>query len=206
MSKAVWAAPERNKVPILEVLRRVLPNTGTLLEIASGSGQHAVFFAQNLPGLRVQPSDCDPKNLESIRAWAEEARLPNLLPPLTLDVRASSWVGERVEALFNANMIHITPWDCTEALFAGAGRHLAPGGVFVLYGPFREGSEHTAPSNAAFDAELHTRDARYGVRDREAVTALAEAAGLRLRERVAMPANNLCLVFERKRAGEEIPA
>ena len=198
MSKAIWAAPERNKGPILDVLRRVLPSTGTLLEIASGSGQHARFFAEHLPGLVVQPSDSDPKNIASIRAWVEEARLPNLRQPLTLDVRARTWEVGLVEALFNANMIHITPWECTEALVAGAGRHLAPGGVFVLYGPFREGSEHTTPSNAAFHAELCALDPRFGVRDLEAVAALAEGAGLPLCERVAMPSNNLCLIFERR--------
>lgn len=204
MEKSVWAAPERNKGPILEVLRRVLPPSGTLLEIASGTGQHAVYFAEHLPGLVVQPSDVAPEHLESIRAWAAEAKLANLREPLRLDVRAPSWGVSVVDAVYCANMIHITPWDCAEALIAGVGRHLRTGGVFVLYGPFRVGGAHTAPSNEAFDAELRARDARFGVRDVDDVTALATAAGLAREECVSMPANNLCLVF-RARGVETSP-
>jgi SAM-dependent methyltransferase len=201
MSKATWSAPERNKLPILEVLSRVLPKTGTLLEVASGSGQHAAFFAEKLPGLRYLPSDVDPENLASIRAWVHEARLPNLAEPLELDATSEDWRVGQVDAIFNANMIHIAPWECALGLISGAGRHLRPGGVLVLYGPFRIGDEHTAPSNAAFDEGLRARDPRWGVRDLEAVVVLAEKAGLVFVERVAMPANNQTLVFSRALGG-----
>jgi SAM-dependent methyltransferase len=196
MTKLTWPAPERNKGPILEVLKRVLPREGTLLEIASGTGQHAAHFARHLPGLVVQPSDIEPANLESIRAWVREAALPNLREPLFLDVCAD-WSIERAEAVFNANMIHIAPWECALALFDGVGRVLAPGGVFVLYGPFRIHGAHTAPSNESFDRELESRDPRWGVRDIDDVLPLAEKAALRFLERVEMPANNQCLVFAR---------
>lgn len=195
--KVSWPAPERNKEPILEVLRRVLPARGTLLEIASGTGQHAVHFAAALPGLDYQPSDPDPANLASIAAWVEEAGLPNLRAPIALDVCQLDWGVGTLQAIFNANMIHIAPWACAEGLFAGAGRHLEAGGVCVLYGPFRIGGAHTAESNARFDEDLRSRDPRFGVRDLEAVAALAEQAGLAFQERVAMPANNQCLVFRR---------
>ena len=195
--KQVWPAAERNKQPILEVLRRVLPAEGTVLEVASGTGQHAAFFASQLPGLTFQPSDIDDENLASIRAWVDEARLSNLRPPLKLDVTQPDWGVGTFEAIFNANMIHIAPWACCVGLVAGAGRHLAPAGVLVMYGPFRVGGTHTAPSNAEFDASLKTRDPRWGVRDSEAVTALAEEAGLKLQERVPMPANNQTLIFTR---------
>jgi SAM-dependent methyltransferase len=167
-----------------------------LLEIASGTGQHAAHFARHLPGLVVQPSDIEPANLESIRAWVREAALPNLREPLFLDVCAD-WSIERAEAVFNANMIHIAPWECALALFDGVGRVLAPGGVFVLYGPFRIHGAHTAPSNESFDRELESRDPRWGVRDIDDVLPLAEKAALRFLERVEMPANNQCLVFAR---------
>jgi hypothetical protein len=199
VAKTVWAAPERNKAPILNVLRRVLPPQGTLLEIASGTGQHAAYFAEHLPAFVIQPSDVGQENLESIRAWVEECGLANFRLPLHLDVLAPSWGLSRVEAMFCANMIHIAPWECAISLLAGAGEHLLDRGVFVLYGPFRVGGEHTAPSNAAFDADLRGRDPRFGVRDVEAVVALGEHAGLVLTERVEMPANNQCLVFVRER-------
>lgn len=196
MTKLTWPAPERNKGPILSVLERVLPREGTLLEIASGTGQHAVHFARHLSGLVVQPSDVEPENLESIRAWVREAALPNLREPLVLDVRAD-WGIERADAVFNANMIHIAPWECSLALFEGVGRVLAPGGVFVLYGPFRIHGAHTAASNESFDRGLRSRDPRWGVRDIDDVLPLSEKAGLRFRERIEMPANNQCLVFAR---------
>jgi SAM-dependent methyltransferase len=195
MPKREWPAPERNKLPILDVLRRVLPAQGTLLEIASGTGQHAAYFAEHLPNLVYQPSDLDPENLESIRAWVEDAQLPNLRRPLKLDVLVPLWQVDSVAAVFCANMIHIAPWECTEGLLSGVGRHLAPGGVFVLYGPFRVGGAHTAPSNADFDQDLRSRDPRFGVRDLEAVAELAKRHGLELTERVGMPANNWCVVF-----------
>ena len=195
--KQVWAAPERNKQPILEVLRRVLPLRGTLLEIASGTGQHIVYFARELPELAFLPSDVEPANLSSISAFVEEAALPNLRAPRELDVRASDWGVGQVDAIFNANLIHITPWDCAEGLVRGAARHLLPGGVLVLYGPYRLHGAHTAESNAAFDADLRSRDPRFGVRDAEAVIDLAASVGLEFLERVPMPANNQTLVFRR---------
>jgi SAM-dependent methyltransferase len=195
--KQAWPAPERNKAPILEVLGRVLPPAGTLLEIASGTGQHAAYFAEQLPAWVIQPSDIDSENLESIEAWVTDARLPNLRRPFRLDVLAADWGLGRVDAVYCANMIHIAPPACTEGLIAGAGRHVADGGHFVLYGPFRVGGEHTAPSNAAFDADLRGRNPGFGVRDLEAVQTSATAAGFTLIERVAMPANNFTLIFER---------
>jgi SAM-dependent methyltransferase len=201
--KQTWPAPERNKGPILEVLRRVLPEAGRVLEISSGSGQHVVHFARHLPSLEFQPSDIDEENLASIRAWRREEKLDNVLEPVRLDVLDAAWPIERCDAAFNANMIHIAPWACAEGLFAGLGRHLPPGGVFVLYGPFRMGGEHTAESNAAFDADLRRRDPSWGVRDLEAVEALARQHGLALRERVAMPANNQSLVFALEPRGSE---
>jgi len=195
--KLTWPAPERNKEPILQVLRRVLPERGTLLEVASGTGQHAVHFAAALPGLDYQPSDQDPANLASIAAWVEEAALPNLRPPISLDVCQPDWGVGTLQAIFNANMIHIAPWACAEGLLAGAGRHLGAHGTCVLYGPFRIDGVHTADSNARFDDDLRSRDPHFGVRDMEAVVSLAEQAGLAFQERVPMPANNQCLVFRR---------
>jgi len=196
MSKACWPAPERNKGPILEVLRRVLPRSGTLLEVASGTGQHAEYFARQLPALTFLPSDVDPENLASIRERVRDAALPNLREPLELDVTSESWKLGEVDAVFNANMIHIAPWDCAVGLFAGIRRETTAQ-VVVLYGPFRIGGVHTAPSNEAFDANLRERNPSFGVRDLEAVTELAGQAGLRLAERVPMPANNQTLVFVR---------
>jgi SAM-dependent methyltransferase len=195
--KLCWPAPERNRQPILEVLRRVLPARGVVLEVASGTGQHAAYFAQHLPGLVWQPSDVAAENLASISAWVLEAGLDNLREPLRLDVCSSDWNVGSVAAIFNANMIHITPWECCVGLIDAAQRHLVAGGVLVLYGPYRVDGQHTSASNAQFDASLKARDPRWGVRDCEAVAVLAEAAGLRFEERIAMPANNQTLVFRR---------
>jgi len=192
-----WPAPERNKGPILAVLQRVLPAQGTLLELASGTGQHAVFFAQALPGWRYLPSDIGPENLASIRAYREQVQLPNLLAPRTLDVRAADWQVGELDAVYNANMLHISPWECTEALLRGSARHLRQHGQLILYGPFRMAGQHTSESNQQFDADLRAQDARWGVRDLEDIVASAETCGLQLRERVALPANNLCLVLAR---------
>ena len=196
--KETWPAPERNKQPILELLQRVLPTSGTLLEVASGSGQHAAFFAAALPALDYQPSDVDEANLRSIRAWVDDAALPNLRPPLTLDVCSADWGVGLVDAIFNANMIHIAPIECCEGLMRGASRHLRRGGVLVVYGPFKVGGAHTSDSNARFDADLRARDPRWGVREATLLQALGEAGGLELEERVAMPANNQCLVFRKR--------
>lgn len=198
--KKTWPAPERNKGPILDVLQRVFPAAGRVLEISSGSGQHVVHFARHLPALEFQPSDIDEENLASIRAWLRDEPLDNVHQPTRLDVLDAVWPIGPIEAAFNANMIHIAPWACAEGLFAGLGRHLLPKGVFVLYGPFRIDGAHTAPSNEAFDADLRRRDPAWGVRDLEAVEALANQRGLVLTERVTMPANNQCLIFVRSRS------
>lgn len=198
--KLSWPAPERNKLPILEVLRRVLPSAGRVLEISSGTGQHAAFFAAQLPGITWQSSDMDDQNLASIHAWVEDSALTNLPAPVTLDVCSNAWPVETrdaFDAIFNANMVHIAPWECCVGLIAGAARHLKPHGLLIVYGPFRIGGAHTSESNETFDAGLKARDPRWGVRDLEAVVELAEGAGFSLRERVQMPANNQMLVFER---------
>lgn len=185
----------RNRDPILAVLPRVLPKAGLVLEVASGSGEQAVYFAQNLPSLSWQPSDLDPRALASITAHRTVAALPNLLPPLRLDTAAPAWPVDRAEALVAINMIHIAPWPASEGLFAGARRLLGSGGVIYLYGPYRVDGRHTAPSNAAFDDDLHARDPQWGIRDLAEVTALAARHGFALVETVTMPANNLSVVF-----------
>ncbi|MCW5609610.1 MAG: DUF938 domain-containing protein [Rubrivivax sp.] len=190
-------AAERNQGPILAELQRVLPAQGLLLEIASGTGQHAAFCSAGLPGWQWQPSDFEAEALPSIRAWC--AGLPNVRPPLRLDVLQSPWDGvpAQVDAIFCANLIHIAPWACCPALMQGAARHLAPLGLLVTYGPYLEDDVPTAPGNQAFDADLRARNAAWGLRRREDVQAEAARAGLALRERVAMPANNLLLVWGR---------
>ena len=193
--KMVWGAPLRNQDPILEVLRRVLPESGVALEVASGSGQHAAHFARALPGWRWQPSDIDPENLASIEAYVQELAFANLPSPITLDATAAHWLDTPADLIFCANMIHIAPWACCEGLVAGAGRHLRAGGPLITYGPYRIGGRHTSPSNAAFDESLRSRDHEWGVRDLEGVVALAERAGLRFVERIPMPANNQTVFF-----------
>lgn len=168
-----------------------------VLEIASGTGQHAVFFAESLPHLRWQPTDVDPDHLDSIEAWRSEARLENVAAPIRLDVRAFDWGIEPVAAIFNANMIHIAPWSVAEGLFAGAGRVLEEAGLLFLYGPFRIGDRHTAESNEAFDADLRRRNPEWGVRDLERVAETAAGAGLQLLETNDLPANNKLVVFRR---------
>lgn len=192
-------ATHRNRAPILEVLRRWIAPGARVLEIASGTGQHAVYFAEHLPGVEWYPTDADPENPATIDAWIAESGRENVAPARLLDAAAAGWPDEigPVDAIFNANMIHIAPWPVAEGLFAGAGRALGAGGRLLLYGPFKEEGRHVAESNARFDASLQERDARWGVRDREEVVALAERAGLALVETNAMPANNQLLVFER---------
>ena len=193
-------AVARNREPILDVLRRVLPERAAVLEIASGSGEHAVYVAAALAHLTWQPTDPDPEALASIAAYRAAARLPNLLPPLALDAAASAWPVTQADAIVAINMIHIAPWAAAEGLMAGAERLLPGGGVLYLYGPFREHGRHTAPSNAAFDESLRARNREWGVRDLDEVAALANRHGLTLDERVAMPANNLSVVFRRRAA------
>ncbi len=188
-------AAERNAAPILEALRQRLPQSGLLLEIASGTGQHVATFAAALPGLRFQPTEFDPANLESIAAWTEG--LHNVAPAIQLDVTAPSWTVGLVDAVFCANMIHIAPEAALVGLMRGAGAHLASGGLLAVYGPFRRGGRHTAPSNAAFDASLRSRDSRWGIRDLETVEDLGRTAQLNLEHVQEMPANNETLFFRR---------
>jgi SAM-dependent methyltransferase len=191
------AATERNRAAILEVLRRVLPPVGLVLEIASGTGQHVAFFAGALPALRWQPSDASAAHLASIGAWAAASGADNIAPAVMLDVERQPWPVTRADAILNINMIHIAPWSAAEALFQGAGRLLPVGGVLYLYGPFKRDGRHTAESNQRFDERLRGEDPRWGVRDLGDVEALASAAGFHPPEVVPMPANNLSLVFRR---------
>jgi SAM-dependent methyltransferase len=188
----------RNREPILGVLRTVLPDTGLLLEIASGSGEHALFFAAAMPGLRFLPTDPDAAALRSIAAWRARAGLPNLLAPERLDVaEPAPWPVPHADAVLCINMVHISPWEATLGLLAGAGRILPAGGVLFLYGPYLEDGVPTAESNIAFDASLRQRNPRWGLRQLAALDAAAAARGLVREQRVAMPANNLSLVFRR---------
>jgi SAM-dependent methyltransferase len=189
----------RNREPILEVLRRILPSRGLILEIASGSGEHAVYLAEQMPVLHWQPTDPDPQALASIAAHRAAAGLPNLLPPLRLDVTSVPWPLERADAVICNNMIHIAPWSACEGLIAGAARILPANGLLYLYGPYKIDGRHTAPSNAAFDADLRARNPQWGIRDLGDVTALAERCGFALAETVSMPANNLSMIFRRGR-------
>jgi hypothetical protein len=199
LSDGRWLSPsaERNKGPILEVLRRVLPERGMVLEIASGTGQHVVHFGRALPELVWQPSDPDPDLRGSVCALTGRERLANVRAPLDLDVREASWPIEAAQAIVCINMLHVAPWEATGALMAGAGRTLAKRGVLFLYGPYRRDGRHTAPSNEAFDASLRGQNPEWGVRDLESVAAAGAACGLELGEVVAMPANNLSLVFRK---------
>jgi SAM-dependent methyltransferase len=198
-------ATQRNRDPILDVLRRVLPAGGNVLEIASGTGEHAVHFAAHLPGLVFQPSDPNPAHRASIAAWTAAERLANVRPPLALDVTGPDWdalaaIPRPLDAILCINMIHISPWDATLGLVRGAGRLLGAGGALYLYGPYRRAGRHTAPSNEAFDRSLRMQDPEWGVRDLEDVAAAAGAEGFVHVETVQMPANNLSVVFRRPSA------
>lgn len=188
-------ACERNRDPILDVLRRHFAGCRTVLEVGSGTGQHAVHFAAALPSLTWQCADLAPQ-LPGIRQWLDEAGLPNTPPPLALDV-AGTWPAGPYDGVFSANVLHIVDGPKVEAFFAGVGRVLGDAGRLVVYGPFNEGGRYTSPSNRDFDAWLKARDPRSGIRDVEAVRALAEAAGLQAVDDVSMPANNRCLVWRR---------
>ena len=194
-------AAMRNREPIAEVLREELPDHGTVLEIASGTGEHALYFAQTFPHFDWQPSDPDPDALRSIAAWREDALAAggaaNLREPLALDVRASRELDEPLAAILCINMIHISPPDATEALFGLAGRLLGPDDPLLLYGPFIEEDEPTAASNIAFDRSLKDRDPQWGLRRVSWLDELAGANGLVCTRRVAMPANNLVLIYRR---------
>ena len=192
-------AVARNTQAILDVLKAHLPAEGRVLEIASGSGEHAVAFAQALPRTTWTPSDPSDQARASIAAWSAQAGLPNLMPALALDAAdPDGWPALDVQVIVCVNMIHISPWSATEGLMAGAGRVLPdPGGLLVLYGPFREADVPLAPSNAAFDESLKSRDPAWGLRDRDAVVAEARKHHLHLTRRVEMPANNLMLLFRK---------
>lgn len=192
-------AADRNKEPILAQLRGILAVRGTALEIASGTGQHVVWFAAAFPGWMWQPTDADPGMLPAITERIVQSGLANVLPPRQLDVRSLHWLPstQAVDAIFCANMLHIAPWDACPALMAGAARHLAPGGMLITYGPYFEQGVPPAPGNVAFDESLRARDPAWGIRVLDEVVAEAGRAGLVLAQRHAMPANNLLLVFTR---------
>jgi SAM-dependent methyltransferase len=191
-------ATARNRQPILEALRPRLAEGARVLEVASGAGEHAMFLAAALPQVSWQPSDRDAEALASIAAWQRAAGVENLAAPIRLDAAdPASWPKGPFEAVVCINMVHISPWAAAEGLMAGAGRVLAPGGRLFIYGPYIEADVETAPSNLAFDESLKARDPAWGLRDLAEVTALAGASGLGFVERIAMPANNLIVVFER---------
>jgi SAM-dependent methyltransferase len=199
----------RNHQAIWAVLRRFLAGkSGDVVEAGSGTGQHAVEFARDLPEIIWWPSDLNEQHLKSIEAWRVHAALPNIRPPLRIDLSDPLWCPQiqdrsgpgKLLAVFCANVIHIAPWRVAEGLFAGAGRYLRSDGRLFLYGPFKRGGEHTASSNAAFDKSLREKNAEWGVRDVDDLEKLAENAGLVLDEIVEMPANNLILVFARSKA------
>lgn len=195
MNKPFSQACENNKEPILLKLAPLLDNATTVLEIGSGTGQHAVHFAARLPQLRWQCSD-RPENLPGIMLWLAEAGLPNLPAPLQLDV-AGDWPAGRFDAIYSANTCHIMSWDMVRSLFRGVGHHLNDGGLLVIYGPFNYGGAFTSESNAHFDAHLRHVNPQQGIRDVEAVNELAQQAGLRLNEDYAMPANNRLLAWRK---------
>ena len=203
------AAFHRNHQPIWQVLQRfLLGQAGDVVEVGSGTGQHVVYFAGQTPDVIWWPSDLNAQHLKSIEAWRAHSGLANVRPPLRIDLSDPVWCPAMHDgsgpgpllALFCANVIHIAPWRVAEGLFEGAGRYLAPGGRLFLYGPFKRDGKHSAISNAVFDTSLREKDPEWGVRDVADVQKLAADAGLSLAETAAMPANNLILVFERKKA------
>lgn len=196
-AREISPSAERNKQPILEVLTRVLPARGLVLEIGSGTGQHVAHFATALPTLRFQPSELDLDRHESIRAWAAAGNLSNVFAPLAINLIEWPWPVSAADAILCINVIHICPWAATLALMAGAGRILDAGGVLVTYGPYLRGGAHTSASNEAFDTNLRARNPLWGVRDIGELEQVARQAGLTLDECVAMPANNFALVWRK---------
>jgi SAM-dependent methyltransferase len=185
----------RNREPIAQVLAGWLPKRGLVLEVASGTGEHAMFFAERFPRLEWQPSDLDAAALQSIRSWRAEAALPNLREPLIIDAASHDWPIARADAVLNINMVHISPWASSLGLLEGASRLLRVGGPLILYGPWLSNRIETAPSNLAFDADLKRRDPEWGLRNVEIFAAEAQARGLELVDQRAMPANNRMLLF-----------
>jgi hypothetical protein len=192
-----WAAPERNKVPILDVLRRVLPPRGTVLEVASATGQHIAHFAAELPDLLWLPSDFTEEHLRNLVARRNHVGLENLLAPIHLDVTELPWPVSTVDAVYNANMVHISPWQVTLGLFQGAARVLSSNAPLITYGPYAFDGKHVSDSNAAFDESLRARNPEWGVRDVRDLERVARESGFALEESVAMPANNFTLVWRR---------
>lgn len=190
-------ATVRNRAPILEILREALPPTGRVLEVAAGTGEHACFFAAQLPQLEWVPTDPEPSAVQSIEAWIRHTGVTNVTPPQALDVHTLAW--PKADAVVCINMLHIAPWSATGALMTGAGRVLPHGGVLFVYGPFLRSDRATAQSNMEFDASLRQRDPAWGLRTLEQVQALAAEYGLALYRAVEMPANNLSLIFKRER-------
>jgi Protein of unknown function (DUF938) len=192
-------ATDRNREPILAILRQVLPSTGTILEISSGTGEHSVFMAPQLAPRQWLPSDPNPEARASIAAWQQSTPCDNLCSPIDLDASSSEWLVESKEpitAIVNINMIHIAPKAAYLGLFAGAQRILSVGGILYLYGPFKQGGVHTAPSNAAFDESLRNQNSEWGIRDLAEITAVAHSHNLELQQVYPMPANNLSVVFK----------
>jgi hypothetical protein len=192
----------RNREPIVEVLRKWLPREGLVLEIASGTGEHAVYFGEAFPQLDWQPSDLHTDALASVEAWRTAAALPNVRPPLKLDASSPTWPISRADAVVCINMVHISPWAAALGLLDGSARVLASGGPLILYGPWLTTDGPNAPSNLAFDADLKARDPDWGLRQVEDFAAAAAERGLTLRETRTMPANNLMLLFHPKRTSQ----
>ena len=195
-AKPFSPASERNRIPIMKLLRPLFAGIESVLEIGSGTGQHAVFFGAQMPHLTWQTSDL-PENHPAIRMWLEEAALPNVQPPLVLDVDADPWPVEQVDAVFTANTLHIVPWSSVENMFTGVARVLNAKGLFCAYGPFSYEGRHTSESNARFDLSLRGQNARSGIRDFAQVCELAEGNDLSLQDDYALPANNRLLVFRK---------
>ena len=190
-------ATVRNRNFILDVLRDVLPTTGVILEIASGSGEHVVHFARNLPSLVFQPSDPEPDALLSVAAWMKAAEVTNVRAPIVLDASRSPWPIASADGIICINMVHISPWDASVGLIRGAAAILPPGSPLYLYGPYKRKGFATAPSNEAFDRNLRDRNPIWGLRDLEAIAAIAQSAGFSIPDITEMPANNLSIVFRR---------
>ena len=194
-------ATQRNREPIFQVLSTILPASSNILEIASGTGEHAIYLASKLQSCRWTPSDANSQALESIAAWKNTCSLDNLKLPLLINVTQAGWqqqlIGQKIEAIVNINMIHISPWQACLGLLEGAGQILPKGGTLYLYGPYKQDGEHTAPSNASFDRSLRDRNPLWGVRDLEKVVAAAADCSFSLQQIIPMPANNLSVVFSR---------
>ena len=196
--RIVSPSAERNKGPIAEILMRVLPAQGEVLEVSSGTGQHVLHFAQAMPHIRWQPTERDANSLKSIASWLGQTSALNVNAPLRLDVHDASWPAHDVAAVVCINMIHIAPLSAAEALLRGAGNVIAPRGILFLYGPYRRQGRHTSPSNEAFDEQLKARNPEWGVRNLEDVVHLASTVGLELEQTHDMPANNLAVVFRKR--------